>query len=120
MKWILYETRSLFYSFKSFTIRFFGGATIVQGAIVQGDNCPRDSCPRGNCPRRLLSKEDFCPRGNCPRRLLSKEDFCPRGNCPRRLLSKEDFCPRRQIHIFLSKELLLQKIRKKSENCWEH
>ena len=50
---------------------------------------------------------------NCPR------DFCPRDSCPRRLLSKEDFCPRSQILIFLSKELLLQKWRKKSENCWE-
>ena len=80
-----------------------GSATIVQGAIVQGDNCPRD----------------FCPRDSCPRRLLSKEDFCPSDSSPRRLLSKEDFCPRRQILIFLSKELLLQKWRKKFENCWE-
>ena len=71
---------------------FFCGGGSGTATIVQGAIVQGDNCPR---------------------------DFCPRDSCPRRLLSKEDFCPRSQILIFLSKELLLQKWRKKSENCWE-
>ena len=71
---------------------FFVGGGSGTATIVQGAIVQGDNCPR---------------------------DFCPRDSCPRRLLSKEDFCPISQILIFLSKELLLQKWRKKSENCWE-
>ena len=31
MKWILYDTKSLFFSFKSFTIRFFGSDALRKG-----------------------------------------------------------------------------------------
>ena len=93
-----------------------GTAAIVQGAIVQGDNCPI----QGTVVRGTVLQRDFCPRKTFVQgRLLSKENFCSWDSSPRRLLSKEDFCPRRQILIFLSKELLLQKWRKKFENCWE-
>ena len=38
MKWILYDTRSLFFSFKSFTIRFFGSNAPQKGIEGGGHN----------------------------------------------------------------------------------